>query len=172
MKFEAKRSATDGDTVMHGVGIQRVAGLVALAALAVDQLTKWLAEQWLAGGDVAVAPFFNLVLLHNRGISFGLFQSAFTQSGPWLPTVLALGIVAALSVWVRQTRRRIDAVALGSIIGGALGNVVDRVLQGAVTDFLDFHLAGHHWPAFNMADVAVVTGASLLALSSFRGDKQ
>ena len=82
--------------------------------------------------------------------------------------MLALGIVAALSVWVRQTRRRIDAVALGSIIGGALGNVVDRVLQGAVTDFLDFHLAGHHWPAFNMADVAVVTGASLLALSSFR----
>lgn len=154
------------------LGIHKIAGLAALIALMADQLTKTLAEQWLGGTDLVVTPFFNLVLLRNPGVSFGLFQSTFIQSGPWLPSALALGIVAGLSVWLLRTRRCLDAVALGSIIGGALGNVVDRIVRGAVTDFLDFHLAGYHWPAFNMADVAVVTGASLLVLSSFRSDKQ
>ena len=86
----------------------------------------------------------------------------------WALVLLAFAIVAWLSVWLWRAQGRVVSAALGLIIGGALGNVADRMRFQAVTDFLDFHLGAYHWPAFNLADVAVVCGAALLILDSFR----
>ena len=90
----------------------------------------------------------------------------------WVLALLALAIVAALSVWLWRAQNRLVAAALGLLIGGALGNVLDRLRHGAVTDFLDFYLGAYHWPAFNLADVAVVSGVALLLLDGFRAPQE
>jgi signal peptidase II len=110
---------------------------------------------------VAVTPFLNLVVVWNRGVSFGMFASAAALM-PWLLSGLALAVVVALGFWLRRVAHPLTGVALGLIIGGALGNVIDRVRFGAVVDFLDFHALGYHWPAFNVADSAICVGAALL----------
>jgi signal peptidase II len=133
-----------------------IAGLV----IVVDQLSKW-AILTLLGDPIAVTPFFNLVVVWNRGVSFGMFDSTGAYA-PWLLSGLALAVVVALVFWLRRVDHALAAAALGLIIGGALGNVIDRVRFGAVVDFLDFHALGHHWPAFNVADSAIVVGAALL----------
>jgi signal peptidase II len=133
-----------------------VAGLVVL----LDQLSK-LAILLLLDHAVAVTPFLNLVLVWNRGVSFGMFASAGALM-PWLLSGLALAVVVALGLWLRRVEHPLAGSALGLIIGGALGNVIDRVRFGAVVDFLDFHALGHHWPAFNVADSAICVGAALL----------
>lgn len=135
----------------------------ALITLGLDQLTKWvvLGPLDLAGRPIEVTPFFNLVLVWNRGVSFGMFNSG-AAFAPWLLSGLALAVVIGLTVWLRRADHLMTAAGLGLVIGGALGNVVDRVRFGAVVDFLDFHLAGYHWPAFNVADAGIVVGAALL----------
>jgi signal peptidase II len=141
--------------------------LVAALVLAADQATKWWALSALgppAGGAVEVTPFFNLVLVWNRGVSFGML-GGLAEYGPWLLSGIALAIVVFLLTWLRRASDPLVAGALGLVIGGALGNVVDRVRFGAVVDFLDFHYAGWHWPAFNVADSAICVGAGLLLLS-------
>ena len=140
--------------------------LIAALVLAADQATKWWALAALApvGGAVEVTPFFNLVLVWNRGVSFGML-GGLAEYGPWLLSGLALAIVAFLLTWLRRASDPLVAGALGLVIGGALGNVIDRVRFGAVVDFLDFHYAGYHWPAFNVADSAICVGAGLLLLS-------
>jgi signal peptidase II len=140
------------------------AGLaVAGATLALDQLTKWaaLATLDIAGPPISVTPFFNLVMVWNRGVSFGMFNSS-GAFAPWLLSGLALAVVIGLTVWLRRTDQMLTGVGLGLVIGGAAGNVIDRVRFGAVVDFLDFHLAGYHWPAFNIADSAICVGAVLM----------
>jgi signal peptidase II len=141
----------------------RLGLLVALPVVAFDQLTKWwiLAEVMDPPKTIAVTGFFNLVLVWNRGVSFGLFGSE-SAWGPILLTVLALGIAAGLVVWLRRAESRLAAAAIGLVLGGAIGNVIDRVRFGAVVDFLDFHAAGYHWPAFNVADSAISVGVGLL----------
>ena len=141
-------------------------GLV-IAALVIlfDQVTKWIA---LSGVDfgahpISVTSFFNLVLVWNRGVSFGMFNDA-GAAGPWILSGLAIAVVLGLLYWLRQTETWLTVTALGLVIGGALGNVIDRFRFGAVIDFLDFHLAGYHWPAFNVADAAICVGAVLLLL--------
>jgi signal peptidase II len=133
-----------------------VAGLVIL----LDQLSK-LVILMLLDHAVAVTPFLNLVVVWNRGVSFGMFASAAALM-PWLLSGLALAVVVALGFWLRRVTHPLLGVALGLIIGGALGNVIDRVRFGAVVDFLDFHALGYHWPAFNVADSAICVGAALL----------
>jgi len=133
-----------------------VAGLV----IFLDQLSK-LAILMLLDHAVAVTPFLNLVVVWNRGVSFGMFASAGALM-PWLLSGLALAVVVALGFWLRRVADPLVGVALGLIIGGALGNVIDRVRFGAVVDFLDFHALGYHWPAFNVADSAICVGAALL----------
>ena len=145
--------------------------LTAILILALDQITKW----WIVGKvmdpprAIEVTPFFNLVMVWNRGITFGLFGDA--QWGRWAFAVLALGIVVVLITWLMRAAQRWVAGALGLIIGGAIGNVIDRVRWGAVADFLDFHMAGWHWPAFNVADSAIVVGVGLLLLDALFGRK-
>ncbi len=113
---------------------------------------------------IPVLPFFNLVLVWNRGVSFGMFGDG--SAGPWLLVLLAVGIVAALLWWLRKAEGLLSVASLGLIIGGAVGNVIDRLVHGAVVDFLDFHAAGWHWPAFNVADSAITVGVVLLLAES------
>lgn len=107
----------------------------------------------------------NLVLVRNDGISFGMLGGIVPW---WALILLAVAIIAWLVIWLWRSHDSMVGSALGLIIGGALGNVVDRLRFGAVTDFLDFHAAGYHWPSFNIADVAIFCGAALLVWDSLR----
>lgn len=140
--------------------------LLALLVLVFDQLTKWLVlvPMDLANNPVIVTSFFNMVLVWNRGVSFGMFSDA-GAAGPWILTVLAIAVVIGLVYWLRQAEGWPTVFGLGLVIGGALGNVIDRLRFGAVVDFLDFHIAQYHWPAFNIADAAICVGAGLLLLA-------
>ena len=141
-------------------------GLAVAAAVAVlDQTTKALVlaffgEPGCALHRVGVSPFFDLVLTCNPGVSFGLFNQTGVNSLVF--SLFALVIVLVLVVWLLRVRATLVAVAIGLIIGGAIGNVVDRLRYGAVIDFLDFHLASWHWPAFNLADSAICLGVAAM----------
>jgi len=144
---------------------------LALSALlvAADQITKYVAVQQLALNQiVSVTPFFNLVLVYNAGAAFSfLSDAAGWQRG------FFIGIALVASAWIvyllrRYPHQRRFALALSLILAGAVGNVIDRVLHGAVIDFLDFHAYGYHWPAFNVADSAISCGAALLIWDALR----
>lgn len=139
------------------------AALVALVVIIGDQISKALILAYLKA-PLAVAPFFNLVLVWNKGISFGLLNDHDGRSGVLLLVAMSLVITAALIVWAWRTQSRFLALALGAAIGGALGNVIDRIRFGAVVDFLDFHAFGGHWPAFNIADSCIVVGIAFVAI--------
>jgi signal peptidase II len=141
---------------------------VAGAALVLDQATKAYFYKLLVVDGVRaieILPFFNLVTVWNYGISFGMFNNG-SASGSIVFVGLALVIVAALLVWLRSIASPFVAAALGLVIGGAIGNVIDRLRFGAVFDFLDFHVAGWHWPAFNVADSAICIGVVLLCIDA------
>ncbi|WNK00025.1 signal peptidase II [Thalassospiraceae bacterium LMO-JJ14] len=151
-----------------GAALSRKSGAaVAVLALVFDQASKlWILESVMQPPRVIeITPFFNIVLAWNRGVSFGMFNQQ-SDYGPYLLTGLAVAIIIGLAVWLWRATTRSSVLALGLIIGGAIGNVVDRVQYGAVIDFLDFHVAGYHWPAFNIADSAVCVGAVILVLES------
>lgn len=141
---------------------------LAAAVVLVDQITKWWALSALAfQRPVEVLPFFNLTLVFNRGAAFSFLAGA----GGWQRLFfigLALVIAAVLAVWLARSawRQRWLAAGLALILGGAIGNVIDRIRFGHVVDFLDFHAAGWHWPAFNIADSAITIGAIALLLTS------
>ena len=145
----------------------------ALLAVVVDQATKaWaLAALWPPYSEgIALLPVLNLRLGFNTGVTFGMFRES-AADAVWVLVAIKLGVVALLGWWLWRTRLRAAALGLGLIIGGALGNIIDRIVQGAVTDFVDAHYAGWHWPTFNMADVAIVCGVGLLFLASFRSQQ-
>lgn len=150
-----------------GLRSRAIGGAVAVAAAVLDQVSKtWILESVMNPPRVIeIAPFFNIVLAWNRGVSFGMFNTV-TDHGPLILTGLAVVIVIALSVWLWRATSMLSVVALGLVIGGAVGNVVDRQIHGAVVDFLDFHAFGYHWPAFNIADSAICVGAAILILES------
>lgn len=136
-----------------------------LAALVIllDQLSKWLIAAVVMQPPrvISLTSFFNLVLVRNRGVSFGMLRMD-NAWGPWLLSVLAVAIVVWLFLWQRRARSRWIAFAVGLITGGALGNVIDRIVERSVTDFLDFHWGTVHWPAFNLADSAITIGVALI----------
>ena len=147
---------------------------VALVVAIADQLTKLWVLDFFASRPmpiVEVAPFFNLVLTGNRGMSFGLFNDN-TAANALIFTGLAAVIVVGLLVWLWQSRTLTLRIGLGLIIGGAIGNVVDRLLRGAVVDFLDFHLGTWHWFAFNLADAAICVGVAVLLIDSLLGRRE
>lgn len=136
--------------------------LVALLVILLDQATKLLIRLVFAEDlPVAVTGFFNLVLAYNKGVSFSLLTME-GATGPYILAAIAIAIIAALIWWVRRNPRPFYAVLAGLIVGGAIGNMIDRLYLGAVVDFLDFHAFGWHWPAFNVADSGVVVGALCL----------
>ena len=141
---------------------------VALLVFVVDRISKALLLDVMRehGPVIEITSFFNLVMVWNSGVSFGMLQSG--GAGRWLLSGLAVAIVVWLVAWLRKVRLWWLAAGLGGVIGGALGNVFDRLWydEGAVADFFDFHLAGWHWPAFNVADAAIVVGVCLILLDA------
>ena len=137
-------------------------GLAAFV-LILDQISKWVVLNHLMvpPQKLVVTSFFNIVLTWNRGVSFGLFSNA-SVYGPWLLAAIAFGFIAVIIFWVWQAETKIMALAFGSVLGGAIGNLLDRLRFGAVTDFLDFHAFGYHWYVFNIADAAIVIGVALI----------
>lgn len=136
---------------------------VAAAVVAVDRAVKWwlIAALGTDGRMIEVTPFFALVMVWNRGISFGLMNADLPYLR-WLFVVLAAAIVVALALWLRHVSLWWLGAGIGLVIGGAVGNLIDRVSYGAVADFFDLHVAGYHWPAFNVADAAISVGVVLL----------
>ena len=142
---------------------------IAAALIALDQLVKWVVLGYFAGrGPVEpVTGFFNLVLACNKGAAFSFLADA---PGWQTPLFAGFALVASVVVGVlivRNPGKRLFCAALALVLGGALGNLIDRLRIGCVVDFLDFHAAGWHWPAFNVADSAITIGAILLILDSF-----
>ena len=140
-------------------------GLVILLVLIADQASKMVALATVTEGPIYVWLFFNWVLVWNRGISFGIFNDG-QSVGPWLLVGFSLLIVAGLTVWLARVPNKALGVALSTVIGGALGNIIDRVRFGAVVDFIDIHAFGFHWPAFNIADSAIVLGIAFILADS------
>jgi signal peptidase II len=140
-----------------------VAMLVALA----DQMSKkaLLGLMASATGPLTLTPFFNLVMVWNRGVSFGMFREADARLGLIVFTAL---VIIGLLFWLARARGKLLPLALGLVMGGAFGNLLDRIIYGAVADFFDVHAFGYHWPAFNVADAAICTGVALLLWQSWR----
>ena len=160
----AKRSASRGNVG----GLALWLGLSALIIL-LDQLSKIAVLRTFAYGEARpVTDFFNLVLIYNRGAAF----SFLAQAGGWQRWLFtAIGVAATVFIiWLlkRHAGQRMFCLALALIMGGALGNVIDRVAYGHVIDFLDFYVGRYHWPAFNLADSAIFLGAALLILDEIR----
>jgi len=158
-------------------GLLRVGVAAALLALVLDQASKlWLLYVFDLGrrGAVQVTPFFDLVLAWNVGISFGWFQT-----DNWIAQAILTGVkamaVIALAVWMAWSQTMLATVGLGLIIGGAIGNAIDRFVHGAVVDFALFHveIAGKtfNWYVFNIADVAIVAGVTALLYDSLLGSR-
>ncbi|MBL28346.1 MAG: signal peptidase II [Rhodospirillaceae bacterium] len=150
-----------------------VIGLATAAAVLVaDQVTKQLVLDYFLtppeGAPVTLTGFLNLVLVWNRGVSFGMLGGESTVPA-WGLGLVAIAIVVALLVWMVRSRSRGLGVALGLIVGGAIGNVVDRLIHGAVVDFIDFHYGDWHWPAFNIADSGITVGVAWLFVDSLFG---
>jgi signal peptidase II len=149
--------------------------IAALATLAIDQASKlWLLYVFDIGhrGTVKVTPFFDLVLAWNIGISFGWFQNDSVLAQSVLMLVKAAAVIA-LAIWMARSRTTLATIALGLIIGGAIGNAVDRIAYGAVVDFALFHVQigqnVYNWYVFNLADAAIVAGVMALLYDSFWG---
>jgi signal peptidase II len=152
----------------------RLGTLVALVTLALDQASKLYL---LFGYDLPLreplilAPFLDLMVVWNRGISYGLFQQE-TEVGRWLLLAISAAAAVGLTVWMTRVSSRLVASALGLIVGGAVGNAIDRLAYGAVFDFVHFHLGGFSWYVFNIADAAIVAGVIGLLYDALIGDKR
>lgn len=144
---------------------------LSLAVVVLDQWSKWMVEAHLPyhTSQPLIPGFFSLTHVRNTGVAFGLFASE-GGSGSWLLVVLGLLALSAVGVYFRFTpsHDRFLLVALALVVGGAVGNLIDRVTSGAVTDFLDVYTGAHHWPAFNVADSAISVGIVLMLVDSFR----
>src|SRR5258706_6750979 len=141
---------------------------LAASIVAADQLVKWIVLARFAPGEgLEVTGFFNLVLVFNKGAAFSFLAR---EAGWQTPLLVAFALAAAAIVSVlivRNPQKNLLCAALGSILGGALGNVIDRLRFGHVVDFLDLHAVGWHFPAFNVADSAITIGAALLIAEGF-----
>ena len=136
-----------------------------------DQAVKWLVQQSMAYGEsVSVTPFFNWVHLWNTGAAFSIL----TNAGGW-QRYFFIGITVVISIFliklIRENRHKEETIAYSLILGGALGNLIDRIFRGYVVDSFDFYWRDWHWPAFNLADIAIVLGALLFVSSSLLGKK-
>ncbi len=154
------------DSIKKGLG-------VALVVFLLDQISKvFLLEvvNLSARQVIEITSFFNLVMVWNKGISFGMFNDV--SYSHYIFSAIAVLIVIFLIFWLQKPENSLQVLSLGLIIGGAVGNLIDRLRFQAVVDFLDFHIMGYHWPAFNIADAAISIGAGLLIISILIGNKE
>lgn len=151
----------------------RIGLFVAFIAVVIDQITKWwFMEVFLKPpiNFVSIMPCLNIVKTWNKGISFSMFASD-SEMGRWALVSLSVAIVIWLLFWLRKEENKRIMVALGFIIGGAIGNLIDRIRIGAVADFINVYYDTYHWPAFNGADSFIFIGAAIILISSFICDK-
>ena len=142
---------------------------LALLLVVLDQLSKyWVSASFGYGEARAVTGFFNLVLTHNQGAAFSFLASASGWQRGFFIVIALVAMVVIGVLLARHSGAKLFCLSLALILGGAIGNVIDRIVLGYVVDFLDFHIAGWHWPAFNLADSAITVGAVLLVVDSFR----
>lgn len=168
--------------------VKLLGGLLSLCLLTADQLSKWWISEhllrpgseaganffsWLwtaqtpfSGAAIPVFPFLDLVLVWNEGISFGLFAGTETLPMATILTIVGGAITLFFAVWLLRCERGFPVVPLAMIVAGGIGNIWDRLRFGAVIDFLDFHVSGWHYPAFNIADVCITVGIALVVLDS------
>jgi len=168
----ADRGVLQRDEAPAG-GLRTIGLSLALVVFVADQIVKWWIIERVAlreRGFVDVLPFFNLTWVENRGVSMGML-TADSSTGRWLLVLLTALISAGVAAWMWRERNRFDVVALGLVLGGALGNIVDRVRFGYVVDFLHFFWREWHFYVFNVADAAITVGVILLLLRALlRGD--
>src|SRR6266545_6610623 len=154
--------------------IDRQAMALVIITLVADQLSKQLLLSYLtkAGAIMPVIDgFFRLVIVWNRGVSFGLMGGDGALP-PWVLSAVAIVVCIGLFLWLRRTDRPFTGWGIGLVMGGAIGNVIDRARWGAVFDFADFHIGHWHWSAFNIADSAIVVGVGLMLIDSLIGERQ
>jgi len=159
------------------------ASVLAIVVIALDQVSKWWAVEGIFGRSfndptlftagtpprpVEVTGFFNWVLYGNTGVSFGLFKGA----GTWVFMLIALIIAVFMIGWLVRSGRGWLIWPVGLILGGAIGNIIDRLRFGAVVDFIELHAAGYFWPAFNVADSAIVIAMGIVVIEALFGPKQ
>ncbi len=158
----ATRKSASGSSMLPWLGIAAIIVLL-------DQITKVTITRLFAYGDsVPVTSFFNLMLVYNKGAAFSFLASQGGWQRYFFTAIAIVAIVFILFLLKRHAGKRLFSWALALILGGAIGNLIDRLLYGHVIDFLDFHVAGWHWPAFNVADSAIVVGAGLFILDELR----
>ena len=152
----------------------RIGTATALLTLVLDQVTKlytlFLYDLPLRE-PVRLMPFMDLIVVWNQGISYGLFQQS-TELGRWVLVAVSLAAALALSLWIRRAPGKLLAASLGLIVGGAIGNAIDRVAYGAVFDFIHLHIGSFSWYVFNVADAAIVAGVVGLLYDSFVLEKR
>lgn len=149
---------------------------LALLVFVLDIGSKLLVMNTMGYGwpnRIEILPFFNLLYVHNYGAAFSFLSDAGGWQR-WFFAIIALGVSGMLMYWMRQTpaTNRLLNIAYALVIGGAIGNLFDRLVHGFVVDFLDFYLGSNHWPAFNLADTAIVVGAGLIVLESVIASKK
>lgn len=149
--------------------LKLMAGIAAVSVFVADIVSKNAIVDALAAkaGPIEITPFFRLVMVWNKGITFGAFGGGGHDLQPLILAGVALAIVAGLLFWLARTKSPMEAVAIGLVTGGAMGNIRDRLIHGAVADFFDVYAGEYHWPAFNVADSAICVGVFLLVLKSF-----
>lgn len=142
---------------------------LAMLIIVLDQVTKYWANTTLSLGEpVAILPHLNFTLVYNYGAAFS-FLSDVGGWQRWFFTTLALGVSAALMIWLAKLPKRwtLEVVAINLVLSGAIGNVIDRIVEGRVTDFVDFYIGSWHYATFNVADMGISIGAVLLLISEF-----
>ncbi|GAB3034418.1 signal peptidase II [Bowmanella dokdonensis] len=145
---------------------------LALLTIVLDQLTKiWVMDAMTLYQSISIMPFFNLTYVHNYGAAFSFLSDAGGWQR-WFFTAIAITVSALILYWLKQSKAEqvLLPVAFSLILGGALGNLYDRLVYGYVVDFLDFYVGNWHWPAFNLADSAICVGAGLLVIDAFRNN--
>ena len=161
---------------LYTVDLRLKAYGAAVAVVALDRLTKWMVESRVSFLDTfqVIPGFFDIVHSENRGVAFGLFNDSTSQWRTLLLVVLSVAAVIGVSIvlWRPERLDRLSRWGFALILGGAAGNVVDRILYGRVTDFLLFYIRDYQWPAFNVADSAIVIGSGLLAVALLRPKTQ
>jgi len=154
--------------------LERQAMVLVIATLVADQLSKELLQRYLlkVGAVVPVFDdFFRLVIVWNRGVSFGVLGGDRALPA-WVLSGVAVAVCIGLLVWLRRTDHTLTGWGIGLVMGGAIGNVIDRARWGAVFDFADFYVRQWHWPAFNVADSAIVVGVGMMLVDSLIGEKR
>ncbi len=145
-----------------------IGSLAAILCMLVDQIHKFVMLEVYGFEKLAeplkITEFFNLVMVWNRGISFGMFQGM--EYSNYFFMGLTVVIILAIFAMIKYSKHKYEVIAFGMIIGGACGNLIDRIRMGAVADFFDVHYKQHHWPAFNIADSCVFIGAVILIVCS------